>query len=450
MERGFWEDDKKEKRMKRITMLICFLGLLAMGTYAQQYQEGIPWGNAYFKPSVEFIYAHSDNIMRVDPTMGEKFDDNFWIIRPQVGIEFPFENSYVNLTIQYEYKDYDDYELLHHDTWAGTLDSQFRFSNDSVLSIKDHYIQGVQQTEQFDPDMEVYWSTSRFTRNEAKVDYSIPITPLNSLGINLSHNFVNFKGDHDSGIIPFYSFGQKSGGIFWKYHYQPLASLVFEWNHTKSEPRSDNYYYSAIGRYTTKKSFNQDEIMLGWEGDAQRRLSGFAKIGYERMNFSEYLGYNYDDYKGVVADAGLTLKLTEFSDISANIFRHADQSAFNVNNYYTATGADIRLHHQFNRYLFGTIGGKYQKNDYPEAVIYDVDHLNWDLYRYLQGQHRNDDITQFLAELGYHFNSRISLRLNYLYEKRDSSLDYLDFYNILRKPYDYAENRFVFQIQMGW
>ncbi|MFB3851073.1 MAG: outer membrane beta-barrel protein [Acidobacteriota bacterium] len=439
--------------MKKIVMLICFLGLLAMGTLAQQYQEGIPWGNAYFKPSVEFIYAHSDNIMRVDSSMGDKLDDNFWIIRPQVGLEFPFENSYVNLAIQYEYKDYDDYDLVHHDTWAGTLDSQFRFANNSVLSIQDHYIQGVQQTEQFDPDMEVYWGTSKFSRNQLVVDYSIRVTSLNTLGLHLSHNFVDFKSDYDSGILPFYSYGQKGGGVTWKYHYQPLASLVFEWELIQSDPRNDNYLYTPVGTFTTEKSYRENRISIGWEGNAQRKLSGFAKIGYKRMNFGDYLGISFDDYKGVVADAGLTLRLTEFSDLNAVLFRHGNQSSFNVNNYYTATGADIRFHHQFNRYLFGTIGGKYQKNDYPEGIDYDVNKdgmVDVSMFWYLRGQKRNDEITQFLAELGYHFTPRVSLRLNYFYENRDSNLRYIDAFNILRKPFTYSENRFVFQIQMGW
>lgn len=436
--------------MKRILMLICFLSLMALGTFAQEYQEGIPWGNAYFKPSIEFIYAHSDNIMRIDQSMGDKFDDNFWVIRPQVGLELPFENSYVNFSLQYEYKDYDDYDLKHNSTWSGIFNSQFRFSNDSILSIKDHYIEGVQQTEQFDPDMEVYWSTTRFSRNQANIAYSIPVNALNSLVFNLSHNLINFKGDYDSGIIPFYSYSQKSGGVLWKYHYQPLASLVFEYEHTKSEPHSDNYYYSAIGKTTTKKSYNEDKIFIGWEGNAERRLSGFAKIGYKKMNFSEHYNFNYDDYKGFIADAGLTYKLAKFSDFNATLFRHANQSSFNVNNYYTSTGADLRFHHQFNRYFFGTLGGKYQKNDYPEAVLYDINSLNWALYWYLQGQHREDEITQLLAEIGYHFTPRISLRVNYLYEQRDSNLNYVDSFSILRKPFSYTENRLIFQILIGW
>lgn len=431
-------------------MAACFLGLLALGTMAQQYQEGIPWGNSYFKPSVEFIYAHSDNIMRIDSSMGEKFDDDFWIIRPQVAVEFPFENSYVNFAIQYEYKDYDKYDLKYNNTWGGTFDSQFRFPNNSVLTFKDHYIQGVQQTEQFDPDMEVYWSTSKFSRNLAEVGYQIPLNALNSLRFGLSSNIIDFKSNSDSGINPFYSYAQTTGAIAYKYNYQPLASLIFEWEHTKSEPKNDSYYHSPIGILTTKKSYNEDKIIIGWEGNAQRKLSGYAKIGYERMNFNEYLNWDYNDYKGIMADAGLKLKLSEFTDLSTSLFRHANQSSFNVNNYYTATGADMRLHHQFNRYLFGTIGGNYQKNDYPEAVVYDINYMNWALYQYLQGQHRNDKITQFLAELGYHFTPRISLRLNYLYENRDSNLRYTDFYNIVRKPYSYTENRFVFQIQMGW
>lgn len=443
-------EKERKGKMRKILCIFLFVVFIPLFVFGQEYQEGIPWGNAYFKPSLEFIYTHSDNIFRIDDSMGDKMDDNIWLIRPQIGFEFPFENSFIGFAVQYEYKDYESYNLLHHNTWAGEFKSQFRFSNDSVLTIKDHYIQGVQQTEQFDPDMEVYWSTTRFSRNQAEVGYAIPVNSLNKLNIHLIHNFVNFKGDFDSGTIPFFSYSQKSGGLSWKYNYQPLASLVFEWQHTKSEPHDDNYYYTPIGRMTTKKSYNEDRFSIGWEGDAERKLSGYAKIGYKRMNFSESTIINFDDFKGVVADAGLKLQLNEFTDLNSNIFRHADQSAFNVNNYYRSTGIDIHLHHQFSRHLFGTIGGKYQENSYPERVIYDSSYMNWALYYYLQGQKRKDDISQFLAELGYHFSERISLRLNYLYENRDSSLKFVDSYAVLRKPYSYSENRFVFQIQMGW
>jgi len=439
--------------VKKFFLIFCFLGFLTMGTVAQQYQEGIPWGNSYFKPSIEFIYAHSDNIMRVDSSMGEKLNDNFWVIRPQIGIEFPFENSYVNFSLNYEYKDYDDYDLKHNDTWGGTFNSQFRFSNNSVLTIKDHYIQGVQQTEQFDPDMEVYWGTAKFTRNDAKIDYLIKVTSLNTLSFFLRHNFINFKGDYDSGVLPFFSYNQKGGGVAWRYHYQPLASLLFEWETVESDPIEDNYYYTVVGSYTTEKSYRENRISIGWEGNAQRKLSGFAKIGYKEMDFGKYLGLSFDDYKGLAADAGLTLKVAQFSELSGVFFRHADQSSFNVNNYYTATGADLRFHHQFSRRLFGTIGGRYQKNSYPEAIDYDIDGdglTDVAMFWYLRGQHREDEIIEFLAELGYHFTPRISLRVNYFYEDRDCNLRYIDVYNILRKPFTYSENRFVFQIQMGW
>lgn len=437
--------------MKKI--LIGVLFLIGISFIAQEYQEGIPWGNSYFKPSIEFIYTHSDNIFRIDPSMGNKVDDNIWTIRPQIGLEFPFENSFIGLFVQYEYKDYEDYNLIHHSTWFAHLDSQFKFSNNSVLNIRDHYVQGVQQTEQFDPDMEVYWSMSRFSKNIASLEYSFDVSRLNSLSFHINHTFVNFKGDFDSGILPFFSYDQLSGGILWKYHYAPFASLLFEWEVTKSEPRDDNYFYKIVGLYTTEKEYRENRFSMGWEGNYNRRISGFAKIGYKKMDFEDYFGLSFKDYKGLVADAGLTFKLDKFTDLNTSIFRHANQSSFNVNNYYTATGIDLRLHHQFSRHFFGTLGGKYQKNDYDEPVLNDI---NGDgipevmMFTYLQGQVREDKIWQYLAEIGYHFNPRLSLRFNYFYEKRDSNLSYIDFANILRKPFSYKENRLVFQIQMGW
>jgi hypothetical protein len=432
-------------------LAIFFLGFAVLGSalMAQEYQEGIPWGNAYFRPSVEFVYTHSDNVFLVDKSMGDLLHDNIWMIRPQVGFELPFNNSYLKVDVQYEYKDYENYDLIHHDTWFAHLDSQFKFSNGSVLSVRDHYVRGVQQIEQFDPDKEVYWNNSRFTRNEAAVQYDVPVSTLNRLSVNLGHDQVKFKGDSESGTLPFFSYVQKSGGLAWKYNYQPLASLIFEWQHTKSSPKNDDYMNSPIGIYTTSKRYKEDKFLFGWEGNAQRRLSGFAKMGYVRMRFNN----DYSNYKGVLADAGLTYKLTEFSDLSTTLFRHANQSAFNVNNFYSTTGTNLRFHHQFNRYLFGTLGGSYQKNSYSEGICADVDGdglIDSTLFAYTAGQHRNDNIAQFLAEVGYHFNPRISLRFNYLYEDRSSNIKYIDIANVLRKPYSYVENRFVFQVQMGW
>jgi hypothetical protein len=441
---------EKEKTMRQFSLL--FLGLMALSVafYAQEYQEGIPWGNAYFRPSVEFIYTHSDNIFLTDPSVGFKVDDNIWMLRPQLGLEFPFKNSYIKLEVQYEYKDYENYNLLHHDSWFAHMDSQFKFANDSILTISDHYTNGIQQTEQFDPDKEVYWNVTRFSRNDARAEYEIHLNPLNSMGMHIDYNVVNFKGDQDSGRMPFYSYAQKTGGLYWKYNYQPLASLILEWDHEKSNPKEDNYLYSPVGLYTTEKSYNEDRVSFGWEGNSERRLSGFAKMGFKKMKFNN----NYNDFKGVVADAGLTFKLAEFSDLSTTLFKHATQSAFNVNNYYKSIGADLRFHHQFSRYLFGTVGGNYQVNDYPEGVNPDVNEDGiidpFFAYKYMAGQHRNDEITRFLAEIGYHFSSKISLRLNYVYENRDSNIKYVDTYSILRKPYSYSENRFIFQIQMGW
>ena len=320
--------------MKKIALFVLILGIFGGAAWAQEYQEGIPWGNAYFKPSVEFLFTHSDNVFLIDESMGDLYDDSIWMIRPQIGLEFPFENSYINVQVQYEYKDYEDYDLVNHGTWFGVLDSQFKFSNGSILTVKDHYVYGVQQVSQFDPDSEVFWNVSRFQRNLAIVQYELPVSTLNTLGIKLSHNEVNFREDHDSGVLPFFSYVQKGGGLTWKYRYQQLAAMVFEYEHIKASPLEDNYLHSPVGWYTTEKEYTEDRISIGWEGNSQRKFSGFAKIGYKKMDFDDHTIEGYDDFKGIVADAGLTYKFAEFTDLNATIFRHASQSAFNVNNYY--------------------------------------------------------------------------------------------------------------------
>ena len=171
------------------------------------------------------------------------------------------------------------------------------------------------------------------------------------------------------------------------------------------------------------------------------------------MEFSEYMNLNFEDYSGVVADAGLRLRLAEFTDLNSKIFRHADQSAFNVNNYYTATGGEFQVEHQVTRYFFWSAGALFQKNKYPDAFVADMDGVGGEdsiIYGLpMDGADRKDDIGRLRAEVGFHFTQQISLRVNYQYEDRDSNVSFTDV-DMVYYPYSYTENRFAFQLQLGW
>ena len=129
------------------------------------------------------------------------------------------------------------------------------------------------------------------------------------------------------------------------------------------------------------------------------------------------------------------------------------QSAYNVNNYYASTGAEVALHHQVSRYFFWAAGYRYQENAYPNATVaYPLGPMEPTTEEFLAsaGQKRMDKIGRAFAELGYHFNKQFSLKANYQYEDRDSTIKYVDALWLLRKPYSYTENRFSVSAQFGW
>ncbi|MCI4397757.1 MAG: outer membrane beta-barrel protein [Acidobacteria bacterium] len=432
--------------MRRLIWVGClFLAVVGVAAYAG---DGIPMGNAIFYPSVEAVYTHTDNLFLLDKNEpGGEFSDSFWLIRPTLGFELPMKESYVKFNLSYQYKDYDKYQISTHDAWFADFDSKWAFSNGGDIYFRNHYVRGVTEVNQFDPNYEATFGNARFDHDYAQLGVELPINKLNTLGIEAGYNYVDFSNSDES-YIPFYGYEQWMGTLRWKYHYSPESSWIFEYNYTDSKPRSNALDYTLMT--TLDKKYTANTFMFGWEGSLAHRLSGFAKAGFEEMRFDNN---NYSDYSGFVAEAGLGMQFAEFVRGDLNIYRRASQSAFNVNNYYTATGAEFQIHHQVTKYFFWAAGYMYQENRYPDAIKADVNgdgFVDALLYLWTAGQDRKDKISRARGEIGFHFTQQLSLRLNYQYEDRNSNVSYVDTLGISHKPYSYTENRFAFQMQLGW
>ncbi len=408
--------------------------------------DGIPIGNAVFYPSVEAVYTHTDNLFLQDASMPYgNIGDSFWEIRPTVGIEFPFKESSIRLDLGYQYKDYRTYHLSSHNTYYADFKGNFKFSNGMLLDVDNHFIRGVQEVHEFDPGYEQYYSNTPFDADNAKAGLTMPVTRLNTLTVYGLYNYVHFTNQHNQ-TTPFYNYDQSGGGLTWKYHYSPTSAVLVDAqylsNHPSFSPQDVFLYINPNRRY------DQQTYMLGWEGAAGRRLTGFAKVGYSNMHFKDN---PFASYRGLVAESGLGFEATQYTRFDLKLIREPYQSVYNVNNYYTATGGTLQMQQQVSRIFFWTLGYMYQENKYPNNVVADPLVLGFVPpleYALTAGENRTDKIGRAFAEIGIHATRQISFRANYQYEDRRSDINYLDTW--LRKPYSYAENRFSLQFEIGW
>ncbi len=425
-------------------------GLLTAGLCLASWAgDGIPVGNAVFYPSIEGIYTSTDNLYMVDSSMqGGDVSDEFWIIRPSLGIEIPFNESFIRMDVGYQYKDYNHYNLSDHNSYHFDFKGLFKLSNGAKLTFNNHVIRGVQEVNEFDPGYERVFGDTPFVREDAKIGLELPVNQRNELGFYGLYNQVHFTGGAYQ-ARPFYNYEQSGGGLTWKYATSPTSSWLLDGRYIDSSPNSERQ--DVLLHTAMQKHYHQYDIVTGWEGNHKDIMSGSIKVGYSKMDFTNN---DYSNFHGLIGDATLGFQPAKEFKIDFVASRHPYQSTYNINNYYTATVGQLQLQQEVTHYFFWTAGYRYQENGYPDktrADVYGPGNIPTTLeFLLTQGELRKDKISRMYGEVGFHFTKQFSVRLNYRHEDRESNIDYHDVYGILRKPYSYTENRFSVQGSLAW
>ena len=424
--------------------------LLAASAAAVRAGDGIPIGNAVFYPSVEAVYTHTDNLYLQDSSMPYgNVSDSFWEIRPTLGFEFPFQQSYLKLDLGYQYKDYRHYQLSSHNTYTGDLTGLFALGPQLKLRVEDQFIRGVQEVNKFDPGYETYYSNTPFNSNNLRVGLEMPMGKLNSVEVYGLYNNTHFSQSYNplGTPPPFYGYEQTGGGVTFRHYYTPESAWLVDAQYLASRPKNQAF---IPGTTQVLDRRNDDwKVALGWQGAITRQVTGHARAGWERMKFPDN---GQGNYSGFTMNAGLAFLPSEYFRVNLDLDREAYQSAFDVNNFYTATGGELQVHQEVTRHLFWTAGFRYQENSYPSATAADFGFTTTPLdpYAFLNaGQFRKDKIGRAFGEVGFHFTKLLSLRANYQYENRDSNIRYADLEGV-HKPFSYKENRLMAQVQLAW
>jgi len=394
--------------MKKVILIVLFI--LVSTSYfikAETTDEGIIMGPFIFQPYFSLVFEHTDNLF----LQGDKgFEDNLWIIRPELKLIYPFLESSVQFSYVPIWREYQKYELKHKFSHFFNFQANILQSSGLNIRVIDRFTRGYLEVSEIEPQKEVVWGTNRFNKNYIEASAIYDLSERINLSFGGDFNYVKFI-DRD---VPLFFFDYKTlslgGSVGYKMSPLTTVSLIYR------------YYYNDAEKEFNSRDFNAHQIAIGMESDATPRLKGGFKIGFERKELKNI----NQSINNIIASADITYELADFTRLLLNVNRGTYQSAYIDVTYFKSTGIALSLTHQFTDRFNATGGGYFQRNDYPESLHYQFS--------------RQDDIYGINAELGYIITNLVVVHFNYKYEKRDSNEPRMNF----------TQNRLVFDLILGW
>ncbi len=415
------------RRLLGFLMLFCFL--LPSG-YFMAADEGIPGGfagdgfvagNFVIYPGLELLYQFEDNVF-LQPDDGNVISSGQYIIRPKIQLEMPFWNAYLKMAYSPQYRWYDKDEEINISTgWTHivTLDSMFNTSSGLHISVRDRYVKGVLETEEFDASREVIKGKDPFVRNTAEVSLGYDLTQRFRGRVRAEFTTVSFDNDNDiTTPNTFYDNETLVLGGALMYDIFPLTTVGLHAEVIQNDQ----------DREAMDNGYDAWEVFASLKGSLSRTLSGYISAGYHGDSFD--MG-NFSDYSGLIVNFRLENEFSERTKLSLSLIRKPNQSAYGDNNFYASNQASVTATHRASEIVFFSLGAAFQNNDYPESIFIPAMGTSIE---------RDDDISSIKAGMGLYLHERISVRVNYRYEDRDSNLpEFCD-----------TNNVYIVEANIGW
>lgn len=393
---------KKEARMSRSTLLcllvVAMLSLVAFaqeGASTQVSEEGIALGKFIFRPSLELVYEDKDNVF-LTPT--NEVSDVLYTARATFSLEYPFYENYFRINWTPQWRDYQDHELK--ENFSNFVDLDLAFDTPSGLEAEftHHFAQGFLEVNEVDPGMELVYAEEPFTKNETTGDLKYFFTPTDGFGIKARWN--DFSYDDPTSL--WYDYTTFSGGISYQRYINPLVRMAIG---------IDSDTFDADDPEGLR-DYDRLDYWVQFYGTFSPTVNGSIKLGYEELNFD-----NASDYNDWEAEANLSWQVWEGQTLTAKVIRRAFPSNYALNTRYTHNQFGLDYEFQLTPRFYGRLMGLIWKNEYEKEM---------------NAKARTDDAWRLSGAVGYHFNPRLSARLQATHEERDSNLDFDYTVNIIQ------------------
>ena len=283
------------------------------------------------------------------------------------------------------------------------------------------------------------YADSTFNTNPThKFDMLYEYRPSERLGFRLKDELI--KEDNPELLDPYGDYNDRERYIVhtiipsveYKLGEKLLSEFLYQYQKTDFRSQNTDNLDSVQDSYALRNTYNvssRTELRFGYE--------------YSKKDYSEDENY----YEKNIYRLGLGRKLSARSKIDANL-GFEDRESSEIRNSVTDEVYDIEFQYNLN-YLttFKLRGGK-RINDTSDGFTYKADWIEWELDKRLTPktsvigkllyskndyyeESREDDFWGFDLSLKYDFSERLSSRLSYIWNERDSN----------DSEYDYTNNK---------
>ena len=435
--------------------------VLAQGSYtappafaSQNTNPGISAGRFILYPSVGFSYAYDDNLFYQSSNIPglQLVESGRLEFTPRILIDLPLSRSRVRFQYAPLYRDYLNEEVAQVSKWSHFFDFEgsVLFADVFTVALRDHYVQGTQEVQEFDPGGEIRFSLVPFTLQEPSLELS--------LDAGTRHRFT---------LIPrryTLDFDDDFGPIFYDYERQG-----YEGRYTFKLSPETNIFLSSISDYTeqdrAEQFYGDVDVDSRTTSIGMQRLTGGiittgGSIGWEQQDYS---GGGGTDYAGLAVDMNFGLNPTDVLHFDLMLRRNAYQSFFVNNNYYINLEGRLRMIRQIGRTGFFQVGAGLAQNDYGDPVDVSMTPNNlpsddadndgyidfFETFLPSQGVVRKDRAAFADLSAGLRLRPTLKFLVGYNYQRRDSNMVQDLGAAGFAETLDYDTNRVYFSIEMG-
>lgn len=423
--------------------------------------QGISAGRFLLYPSITLDTGYNDNVFyQSENTPGtELVSSGELVAAPKIMVDLPLSRSRVRFAYSLQYRDYSSNEFVQSDPFSHffDLDASVRIGNAVTVALREHYVRGTQEVQQFDPGGEVRFGLVPFSLSEPSAEFTLALGGRQRLSLIPRVSTLNFDDRVQAG---FYDYERR--GLTGRYAYQiDAATEVYGayFRESTDQDRETAYF----GDVNVETRYAGAGLQRSFAGSVVSTLSA----GYE---VQDYEGGPGGDYAGPVYDFNLAWTASDVYRFELVAGRQPYQSFFVNNNYYLNNSLRLRMAQQIGRSAFWLVGAGLQRNRYADPVDIrvspetptdpdpDLDDPGdpgyglIDAYESLypsQGTVRKDRALIFEIGAGIRVSPVLRLSLGYNHEARGSNIEQSFVPGSTFDPFDYTVDRVFLRIEAG-
>jgi hypothetical protein len=381
--------------------------------------EGISAGRFVLYPSlvVDTIYDNNIFYESEDVPNSELVSSGELIVAPRIMVDLPLSRSRVRFAYSPQYRDYssDQYVQTDHVSHLFDLEAWARFTSLSV-ALREHYVQGTQEVQAFDPGGEVRFGLVPFTLSEPAAEIGLIFGARHRFDLTPRFSTLNFD---DSGQSGFYDYERR--GLAGRYSYQidPVTLAYTAFSRDSTDQERESLLLSKVHVDTRYAGAGLSRTFAG-------AVVAAVSAGYETQN---YEGGTGQDFSGLVYDINLTWTASDLYRFEVGARRQPYQSFSVINSFYLNRELRLRMTQQLGRNALWQIGAILYQNEYATV--------------------REDRTLRLDLGAGFRVSRLLRLSLGYNHEVRHSNIG-VSVPGEPIAPFDFTVDRVFLRIEAGY